>query len=713
MTSRLAGSSNNRATNPRSTSGHLVPNPFRAQVVAPRATQNRQLNAFIESFSRRLQQIRDIPEDEAKAHAKRLAMKTQRKAIVKVSVNVEWARSLGSKGIRDKFQLAGEPLSLVQAVQIPLLQNDHMLLIVKTREHARQIRENEGLLREALHGEKTHAHIQPENFCIVPSAVTKSEIERKMRIHGGIRGATLNYREMFANPMQSLDGWKQETGLDIKKAYWKYGYLWFILEDLDQAKQAVSGGVYTLHGMQTRFITADCPKSMDPQCFKCDGPHPSYFLRSCNHPAIVNMLETCKLYRGPAPWSIVASGPRWTDAYDDGLSDTDSFIEDFLLEQMLSGMDHGNPSQPFSEADGLPTHSHGEPVSRSTSPSPSTCSSSSRLSEIIEESPNRLNKRASGMVLLAAIGQTPHDTTESGASSDAQSSQDVDIDSSFNVVADTPVQSDQLSDSDSESGSDLTLTPTSSMGSVSGLSGSFTFRQAKLPSRDSSSLVPSKRSMAEVGLVSGGNEVKRPHLDPWRPSQVAKAQFEDWTGHFLPTNIGASGLSPKNHRQRKSPTQNKPSRESIPPPKIGFRPTLPSRASSETGASSPSSMCTPAAPRTLSHGPASIMMDGDGHGVGKSSSRPSPAKSPSPEPRGGLQPRSTSKPAKVGLPQKPRQSASQSRLSRQGGGHLNSLAEDDVSDVARDCITCMPMPDKTPKQRRSGQTDMYSFFTPV
>ncbi|KAF5694819.1 hypothetical protein FDENT_947 [Fusarium denticulatum] len=64
-------------------------------------------------------------------------------------------------------------------------------------------------------------------------------------------------RARLKKPKENLEFWKRETGLNIDRAYWKYGRLWFALQNREEAQNAASGKMYTLEGLQTSFDSLD------------------------------------------------------------------------------------------------------------------------------------------------------------------------------------------------------------------------------------------------------------------------------------------------------------------------------------------------------------------------------------------------------------------------------------------------------------------------
>lgn len=179
---------------------------------------------------------------------RRVAAKNARNSVIRVSMDPEYATVLGTHGILDLCQRASHPFDLVIAVQRPQsAPKGEVLLIVRSDEQAEQIRNDKGQLREILGRASSFC---PESFYITPSAFSKDDLNRMSTGEG----AKHDYCEMFKDPSKCLEAWRNETGLDIKKACWKHGYLWLLLDSVDQAREAVSGTFYSLCGFQTQFM---------------------------------------------------------------------------------------------------------------------------------------------------------------------------------------------------------------------------------------------------------------------------------------------------------------------------------------------------------------------------------------------------------------------------------------------------------------------------
>ncbi|KAF5005177.1 hypothetical protein FDECE_8361 [Fusarium decemcellulare] len=279
--------------------------------------------------------------EEVAAHANREAKMTERNAVVTISMSPETRETLSDRVILDRCDMEG--VHEVIAVQRPKRSPGKVLLIVRSEEHAQRVRRNVKLLERVFSGPDFHVH--PRAFYIVPAEFSKDDLKRMAKGPG----AKYDYPNMFQNPRDHLAAWRRETQLDIKDTYWKYGYLWLVLDSLDDAKKAVSGKVYSLLGLQTKFISRD-PRSVPMQCFNCQqlghmvkecprddpvcgyctlghatkacphkdseslakcvtcgGGHPSYGLKDCNHPKSKDMLAKCKLWRGPAHWDKKAA----------------------------------------------------------------------------------------------------------------------------------------------------------------------------------------------------------------------------------------------------------------------------------------------------------------------------------------------------------------------------------------------------------------------
>ncbi|KAJ4312251.1 hypothetical protein N0V84_010018 [Fusarium piperis] len=179
---------------------------------------------------------------------RRIAEKNARNSVIRVFMDPGSPSTLGTNSILDKCQRASHPFNLVIAVQRPLLAPEgEVLLIVRSDEDAEQIRSNKGQLSEIF---GVASYFCPERFYITPSVFTKDDL---VRMSTG-EGAKHDYCELFKNPHEQLTAWRNETGLDIKKADWRHGYLWLLLNSIDEAREAVSGKVYSLGGFQTQFM---------------------------------------------------------------------------------------------------------------------------------------------------------------------------------------------------------------------------------------------------------------------------------------------------------------------------------------------------------------------------------------------------------------------------------------------------------------------------
>lgn len=176
---------------------------------------------------------------------RRRADKECHRNVVRVCLNPEVIDELGTQGINTRCSQAGFP---VLSVHKCALRPDEVLLIVRSVEDARAIRECQAGLQSALSAEK--CVIYPEVFFVVPPGLSKQKLERR----SAGEAASIDYHRILHRPRESLPYWRDETGLDIKRAFWKHGYLWLGLESLEQALEAVSDRRYTLSGLHTRFV---------------------------------------------------------------------------------------------------------------------------------------------------------------------------------------------------------------------------------------------------------------------------------------------------------------------------------------------------------------------------------------------------------------------------------------------------------------------------
>ncbi|KAJ4252843.1 hypothetical protein NW762_010749 [Fusarium torreyae] len=816
MTSRIASSSTNLSARPHPDSPHTLgrsnlrqrritdfpsPAPVRGQDGSPKRPED--LFAFIKSSAKALgfatmQHLMQEVYDEAN----REAAKKTRKTVITIIVSARHAAAMGEEGFLNRFREAGEPLSLVKAVQFPTLNTKKVLLILDSESDARKVRECEGKLKKVL--QAPEARFQPERFCISPTAITKSSLQRMTKDPA----ATKDYDRMFNHPVDSLPHWKRETGLDIKKAYWKYGRLWMVLWNLEEARRAVHSEVpSSLSGIQTYLTslnpqyvpkqcfkchelnhmlsecpspkprcgycllehwTKDCEKQDPPKCLFCKIPHPSYLLSVCNHPRVQKHLKDCKSWRGPAEWATDMvdsdpapsadmsavhshSGSRGVDGDLEafyGLSDVDydhehmdstqgmgsgSLHQDDLSEAQIdddaeSALDFDfaaasdsrsimseeidNLTEYFSIYDfnnsndpsALP---QGEPMSRNISPSPSSFSSVSRLAEVVGTSPKPLNKRTSGEALMAVVGQISRGSVDMVPLSSVQPFTSAGLNSPSDVVPETPVEANVASTPgpNSESCSDIGFTPTSCLESGSELSGRFTFRQVEL---NHPSLVPLKRSAANLDLSPIGAEAKRLQLATTDSQSwpAVKAKFDEWKRHFLSMNNERPSSFPENRRQEES--------SSAPVPISDSPRSMASRRPSEAATSSPNSMHPQATPAAPLHSSTSSLMEENGYADTGNSSQASRAASPSLQLTKYHVLRLDSNRAEEDLTQHQGQNASHPEGPQHDGygGHLDAFDESDSDDEIQDCITCLPIPDRT-SRRQLRQTSMESYVARV
>ncbi|KAF5670361.1 reverse transcriptase [Fusarium circinatum] len=253
---------------------------------------------------------------------------------------------LSSEAILTKCANLGPPFDAIKTVQLPPLETDRILLIVRSDLSAREIRMHEERLKNIINS--PGCAVYPEEFHISPANITHTEVD-KMKTSKNKAFGNKGTRARFKDPVTNLKFWKRETGLNIHRAYWKYGRLWFVMRNREEAQTAASGKMYTLEGLQTSFDSLD-PKYVPKQCFNCQdfghmakqcpngvrcgrcleahktseckakqdkykcffcgGAHPSYWLRCCRHPRVLDVLHRCSLWRGRASWDTKGQKPE-------------------------------------------------------------------------------------------------------------------------------------------------------------------------------------------------------------------------------------------------------------------------------------------------------------------------------------------------------------------------------------------------------------------
>ncbi|KAF5542297.1 reverse transcriptase [Fusarium napiforme] len=323
-------------------------------------------------------------------------------------------------------------------------------------------------------------NVCPEEFYISPANITRTEYKRNLRKKTLTDDARVNKDTWarFKKPKQRLEFWRRETGPNIDRAYGKYGRIWLVLQNLEEAQHAVSGEMYTLEGLQTSFDSLDpeyvpkqcfncqdfghmalqcpnevrCGRCLEPhptqdcdrdgkpsKCFFCGGNHPSYWLRVCRHPRVLDVLHRCSLWRGRASWDTKgqeseASGrPSSPDLRTEHDGSQPSFGIPEILREILSDQGAATPDEPLLSsalsggggilvrlieacfqafapylAQAASTRPHGNPAElRTASPSPSVLSARSRLDTATGDLSLASSPRASGRVLYDYANRSP------------------------------------------------------------------------------------------------------------------------------------------------------------------------------------------------------------------------------------------------------------------------------------------------------------------
>ncbi|KAG9498273.1 hypothetical protein J7337_011169 [Fusarium musae] len=382
---------------------------------------------------------------------KNLAWKESRKTVLKVKITAGSSQILSPEAIITKCAINGFPFDAIKSVQFPPLEMDRMLLILDHDLDAREIRKHEKSLQTIVND--PGCCVCPEEFYISPANITRTEYNRNLR-----KTSTNNAQgnkdtwARFKKPSERLEFWRRETGLNIDRAYWKYGRIWLVLQNLEEAQNASSGEMYTLEGLQTSFDSLDpkyvpkqcfncqdfghmakqCPNQVrcgrclephstqdcDPngkpdKCFFCGGNHPSYWLRICRHPTVRDVLHRCSLWRGRAYWDTRGQESEASERpLDQGAATADEPLLSLALgggEGMLARLIVAC-FQAFAPhlAQAPLTKTHDNPTElRTASPSPSVLSARSRLGTVTGDLSLANSPRASGRVLYDYTNQSP------------------------------------------------------------------------------------------------------------------------------------------------------------------------------------------------------------------------------------------------------------------------------------------------------------------
>ncbi|PNP84983.1 hypothetical protein FNYG_01680 [Fusarium nygamai] len=173
--------------------------------------------------------------------------------------------------------------------------------------------------------------------------------------------------------------------------------------------------------------------------FFCGESHPSYWLRCCRHPRVLDVLHRCSLWRGRASWDTrgqesEASGrpfsPDIPTEHEDPRSGfgIQEILREILSDQGVATPDESLLSHTLGRGGGilfrlieafvrtfadnlgatLPTNPGGHaPKSRRVSPSPSVLYARSRLGTVTGDISLANNPRASGRVLYEYANRSP------------------------------------------------------------------------------------------------------------------------------------------------------------------------------------------------------------------------------------------------------------------------------------------------------------------
>ncbi|KAF5556845.1 hypothetical protein FMEXI_898 [Fusarium mexicanum] len=185
---------------------------------------------------------------------KNKAWKEARNAVLKIKIDPKASSILSPDAILNKCARLGPPFNAVKSLQFSPLEMDRVLLVVRSDFDAREIRMHEERLKAIINAPQ--CQVLPEEFYISPADITRDHVD-KMKTSKNKAYGDKSTRYRLKKPKEYLEFWKRETGLDIHRAYWKYGRLWFVLRNREEAQNAASGKMYTLEGLQTSFDSLD------------------------------------------------------------------------------------------------------------------------------------------------------------------------------------------------------------------------------------------------------------------------------------------------------------------------------------------------------------------------------------------------------------------------------------------------------------------------
>ncbi|KAM0267920.1 hypothetical protein ACHAPA_005518 [Fusarium lateritium] len=294
--------SNNSGVNPRG--GRQYWSDLSSSVHAT-ATRNAELRAsgFPPSIEEQLSKMRaelsrdhrgmNIPSlahDAHRAQERRELKRKAAKSVIHLTANQQWLKGESSRSLLYKAHKAGGPLRHIQAIHICENKPGGLILVFKSWLESRNARNEGRLIQEAFDGK---VNMEPGMFYITPIIINKAKLVEL----SSAPGASLDYVALFENPEELLPALCLETGLDIKKIYWKGQCLILVLDSLEQARLTVSGKMFSLNGIHTQFI--------------CE-------LWQCEDPRALNAIASAKLWRGPAEWESRSSvpSPDLSEAFD-------------------------------------------------------------------------------------------------------------------------------------------------------------------------------------------------------------------------------------------------------------------------------------------------------------------------------------------------------------------------------------------------------------
>ncbi|KAM0237405.1 hypothetical protein ACHAP5_009035 [Fusarium lateritium] len=345
--------------------------------------------------------IPSLTDDAYRAQERRELKRKAAKSVIHLTANPQWLEGESSTSLLNRAHKLGGSLSCAQAIRISKIKPGDVIIMFKYWHESRRARNEERLIQEAFHG---MVGVEPEMFYITPVIINKAKLVELSKAPG----ASLDFMALFENPDDLLSALCLETELDIKKIYWKGQCLILALESLGQAREAVSGKMFSVRGIHTQFIsrnhrstplqcwrcqrlghmsgeckeprrcgycldshlTRSCPKTKPPMCAICNGPHPSCELWKCEHPTALNAFASAKLWRGPTEWESRSSvpSPDLSEAFDNvsreelsrkvdvilgpfahGSSDLAKAIEDIKRLLIPPRSEHSQPMKEASE----------------------------------------------------------------------------------------------------------------------------------------------------------------------------------------------------------------------------------------------------------------------------------------------------------------------------------------------------------------------------